>query len=236
MTMEQENALIRRALLEAAALDFAALRGETPPLSSRQEKRLRAMLADPFGYARHVRRPVWKKALHTAAMIAVTAALSLSLLSAASPAVRAAIKAWFMEIRHSDIVYYFMGEPNDHELPDYTISELPEGYEATGEIFETQNYRSITYEDADGRPMYFNYMYMEQGGAHGISTDGMEVYDVMVNGCAGKFFRSIDPAYSNGLIWTDEHSNMQFTIDAHADEMVLLHMAESVSLAKTEKP
>ena len=36
MTMEQENALLRRALLGAAALDLGALRDETPPLSSRQ--------------------------------------------------------------------------------------------------------------------------------------------------------------------------------------------------------
>ena len=55
MTMEQENALLRRALLGAAALDLGALRDETPPLSSRQAKRMKAMLADPFGYARRFR-------------------------------------------------------------------------------------------------------------------------------------------------------------------------------------
>lgn len=235
MTVQRKNDLLRQALLEAAAADFAAEAAEVS-MSRRQARRMKAMLADPFGYAKRARWPWWRQAMHTAAMVAVTVGLSIALLAALSPSVRAANKQWFLEIRNSDIVYYFTGEAKDEELPYYTITDLPEGYETTGEVFETQDYRSITYEDANGRPMYFNYMYMEKGGAHGVSTEGMEVHDVMVKGCAGQFFRSIDPVYSNGLVWTDEDSNIQFTIDAYADEMVLLHMAKSISLVKTEKP
>ena len=121
MTIQQENALIRRALLEAAAMDFA---GEAPevPLSPRQEKRMKAMLAAPFAYARRARRPWWRQALHTAAMAAVALGLSIALLATLSPSVRAAIQQWFLEIRNSDIVYYFTGEGTQKELPYYTIT------------------------------------------------------------------------------------------------------------------
>ena len=235
MTMEQENALIRRALLEAAALDFAALRGETPPLSSRQKKRLRVMLADPFGYARRFRRPVWKKALHTAAMIAVTAALSISLLSAASPAVRAAIKAWFMEIRHSDIVYYFMGETNDNKLPNYTISDLPEGY-TYAEEKEEDGFRRIWYENGEGQRIRLEYAPMVDGSAFWISTKNMLVRDITVNGCPGQVFLSLDADEGSAILWMDEKASLQFFINAFTDESGLLNMADSVSLYKTEKP
>ena len=148
--MSMDNDLLHRALLDAAAADFAG-EAEAVPMSPRQEKRMRSMLADPFAYLRRARRPWWRQAMHTAAMLAVTLGLSVALLSALSPTVQAAIKQWFMELRQSDIVYYFTGETREEELPYYTITELPEGYEATGEILEMSGYRSITYKNADGQ-------------------------------------------------------------------------------------
>ena len=235
MTIQQENALIRRALLEAAALDFGGEAGEIP-LSPRQEKRMNAMLADPFGYAKGAARPLWKQAAHTAAMAALAVGLSIAVLAAASPTVRAAIKQWFMEVRQRDIVYHFTGEPEEKELPCYTIAELPEGYVPTGETVELRGYRSITYQNTDGQLLYLNYMYMDQGSAHGVSIEHMEVRDVTVNGLSGQLYLTLDPAYSSGLVWRDETANIQFEINAFADESVLLHMAESVSLCKTANP
>lgn len=235
MTMEQENALLRRALLGAAELDLGALGDEIPPPSPRQAKRMKAMLADPFGYARRLRRPAWKKALHTAAMIAVTAALSISLLSAASPTVRAAIKAWFMEIRRWDIVYYFTGETKDEELPDYTITELPEGYTYTEET-EEDGLRCVWYENAEGQRIRLEYAPMDDGSAFWISTKNMLVHDIAVNGCPGQLFLSLDPEEGSAILWMDEKAYLQFFINAFTDESGLLNMADSVSLYKTEKP
>ena len=237
MTEQQETVLLRRALLDAAALDFHDALAHPPgaAVSRRQERRMRAMLAHPDGYARRYRRPLWKKAARTAAMAALAVGLSAAMLLTVSPTARAAVKQWFLNIRHSDVVYYFTGETRDDGLPCYTITDLPEGYKATGDVVELTSLQRITYEDADGRPMYFTCVQMRQGAAHGVSTEGMEVHDITVNGHSGQFFRSLDPAYSNGLVWTDEDANLQFTLDSFADESVLLHIAESVSLVKTEK-
>ena len=234
MTTELSDTLLRRALLEAAALDFSGATEEFP-LSPRQARRHKALLADPFGYARRAARPLWKKTLHSAAMAAVAAGLSLAMLSAASPTVRAAIKQWFMEIRQWDIVYYFTGNPIEKELPYYTFTDLPEGYVYTEEKYE-DGYRRIRYENEDGQRIRLEYMDMEDGSAFWVDTEQMEVRDVWVNACPGQVFLSSDPKQGNAILWIDEGTNIQFFIDAFVEESVLLHMAESISLCKTEKP
>lgn len=234
MTPELQDELLRRALLDAAAADFAG-EAEAVPMSPRQEKRMRSMLADPFAYARRARRPWWRQAMHTAAMLAVTLGLSVALLAALSPTVRAAIKQWFLELRQSDIVYYFTGETREEELPYYTITELPEGYAYLDEQSE-DGYRRIRYENANGQRIRLEYAPMEDGSAFWISTKDMVVRDVTVNGCPGQVFLSLNSEEGNAVVWMDADENFQFFINAFADESALLHMAESISLVKTEKP
>ena len=228
-----QDAVLCRALLEAAALDFA---GEAPeaPRSPRQEKRMNAMLADPFAYARRVRRPWWRQALHSAAMVTVTVGLSIALLAAVSPTVRAAIQQWFMEIRNSDIVYYFTGEAKNEELPYYTITDLPDGYAYMEETYE-DGYRTIIYQNNDGQEIVLAYSGMEDGTAFWVSTKDMNVHDITINECLGQVFISEKPSVSNIIVWVDEETNIQFSIDSFASELELLHMAESLSLVKTEK-
>ena len=232
--MSMDNDLLRRALLDAAAADFAG-EAEAVPMSPRQEKRMRSMLADPFAYLRRARRPWWRQAMHTAAMLAVTLGLSVALLAALSPTVRAAIKQWFLELRQSDIVYYFTGETREEELPYYTITELPEGYAYLDEQSE-DGYRRIRYENANGQRIRLEYAPMEDGSAFWISTKDMVVRDVTVNGCPGQVFLSLNSEEGNAVVWMDADENFQFFINAFADESALLHMAESISLVKTEKP
>lgn len=232
--MSMDNDLLRRALLDAAAADFAG-EAEAVPMSPRQEKRMRSMLADPFAYLRRARRPWWRQAMHTAAMLAVTLGLSVALLAALSPTVRAAIKQWFLELRQSDIVYYFTGETREEELPHYTITELPEGYAYLDEQNE-DGYRRIRYENANGQRISLEYAPMEDGSAFWISTEDMTVYDIMVNGNPGQMFLSLDEKQSSAIFWIDERNYLHFFIDAFEDEAALLHMAESISLVKTEKP
>lgn len=234
MTEQQENTLIRRALMDAAAQDFEQELTAPPPatLSRRQARRMKAMLADPTGYYRRVTRPVWKKVMHTAAMFAVTVGLSATVLSSLSPSVHAVMKAWFKSIRQSDIVYYFTGEANGEALPRYMIADLPEGYQQTEKGVDWDDYRRINYENQNDQTLQFIYFYMEEGSAFTIDTENMIVSDITVNGCDGQLFLSLDPSVSSAIVWMDEAVNIQFVIDAYEDSSVLLHMAESVSLVK----
>lgn len=236
MTEQQETVLLRRALLDAVALDFHDALTHPPgaAVSRRQERRMRAMLAHPDGYARRYRRPLWKKAARMAAMAALTLGLSAAMLLTVSPTARAAVKQWFLNIRHSDVVYYFTGETRDEGLPCYTITDLPEGY-IDSEQTDDADTRRIVYRNSDGQKLVLEYSYMQQGSALWIDTENMTVHDISVNRCPGQVFLSSDPKQGSAIVWMDEDTGIQFLIDAFADESVLLHMAESVSLVKTEK-
>lgn len=196
------------------------------------ERRMLRLLNDPAGYVKKMSRSLWQRAVHTAAIITVSLGLSLALACTISPNVRAAVKQWFMAVRQSDIVYYFTGETKKATLPKYTITALPEGFfycDETGD--DISNY--IRYIHADGRQISLEYIRMEEGVAFWISTKNMVVHDVTVNGCPGQVFLSETSEESSGILWINEEENLQFLINASANESVLLHMAESVSLLKT---
>ena len=235
MTEQQENTLIRRALMDAAAQDFEQELTAPPPapLSRRQMRRMNALLADPNGYLRRVGRPVWKRVMHSAAMFAVTVGLSAAVLSSLSPDVHAMMKAWFKSIRQSDIVYYFTGEAGSETLPRYIIADLPEGYKPTDDFIDRADYYYMQYQNGDQQPLHFMYSFMTEGKALGVETENMEISNITVNGCDGQLFLSLDPAVSSAIVWMDEDANIQFFIDAYEDDSVLLHMAESVCLLKT---
>ena len=74
------------------------------------------------------------------------------------------------------------------------------------------------------------------GSASDYVTDGVEVVSVIVNGFSGQLFLTDDWENKwNTITWIDAERNLQFEIDANVNRDVILHMAESVSLVKTEK-
>ena len=96
--------------------------------------------------------------------------------------------------------------------------------------------RHITYENADGQKLRFSYTRMEQGSARAVKTEDAQVKDITMEGCPGVLILPADTNVASTIMWTDETGNVQFVIDAYVSESVLLHMSESVSLVKTEKP
>ena len=231
------DAILRAAACEVRDAMLSSLPEDCPhyEASRRFQRRMGRLLADPANYARKMLRPWQEKIARAAAMAAVSVGLSALLLSQLSPSAWAAVKRWFMEVRQWDIVYYFSGEATGKELPYYTITELPEGY-VYAEEKNDDGYRRIRYENEDGQRIRLEYMDMEDGSAFWVDTEQMEVRDVWVNACPGQVFLSSDPKQGNAILWIDEGTNIQFFIDAFVEESVLLHIAESVSLAKTAKP
>ena len=231
------DAILRAAACEVRDAMLSSLPEDCPhyEASPRFERRMERLLADPTNYARKMLRPWQEKIARAAAMAAVSVGLSALLLSQLSPSAWAAVKRWFMEVRQWDIVYYFSGEATGKELPYYTITELPEGY-VYAEEKNDDGYRRIRYENEYGQRISLEYMTMVDGSAFWISTENMLVRDTAVNDYPGQVFLSSDPKQGSAILWVNEDTNIQFFIDAFAEESVLLHMAESVSLAKTAKP
>lgn len=240
MTDQELDTLMRRVLLDSLKLDAEStasgeLAFEPTP---RYQRQMAAMVKDPLRWERRRARPLWKNVAQKAAVILLVFSLSLGSLMAVSPTVRAAVVRWVTEWYETHVVYRFSGEQLSGEMPQYEITDLPEGY-VEDERVDWPTYISIIYRKANDENapwIYLRYVYMQQGTVNNIGTEGADIIPVTVNGIEGQLYLARNPDESDSTItWIDPDKNIAFVVDAALDADSILHIAESVSLVKTEK-
>lgn len=240
MTDQELDTLMRRVLLDSLKLDAEStasgeLAFEPTP---RYQRQMAAMLKDPLKWERRRARPLWKNVAQKAAVILLVFSLSLGSLMAVSPTVRAAVVRWVTEWYETHVVYRFSGEQLSGEMPKYEITNLPEGY-VEDERVDWPTYISIIYRKANDENapwIYLRYVYMQQGTVNNIGTEDADIIPVTVNGIEGQLYLARNPDESDSTItWIDPDKNIAFVVDAALDADSILHIAESVSLVKTEK-
>ena len=240
MTDQELDTLMRRVLLDSLKLDAEStasgeLAFEPTP---RYQRQMAAMVKDPLKWERRRARPLWKNVVQKAAVILLVFSLSLGSLMAVSPTVRAAVVRWVTEWYETHVVYRFSGEQLSGEMPQYEITDLPEGY-VEDERVDWPTYISIIYRKANDENapwIYLRYVYMQQGTVNNIGTEGADIIPVTVNGIEGQLYLARNPDKSDSTItWIDPDKNIAFIVDAALDADSILHIAESVSLVKTEK-
>lgn len=237
MTDRELDRMMQHVLLDAIKRDCEKETDDVPAFKPTRhyQRQIAAMLKDPLKWERRRARPLWKNVAQKAAVILLVFSLSLGSLMAVSPTVRAAVVRWVTEWYETHIVYRYSGEQIIGEMPQYEITDLPEGY-IEGERVNWPSYVSVVYQNKDtGKTIYLDCTYMQQGSASDYVTDGVEVVPVTVNGLSGQLFLTDDWENKwNTITWIDAERNLQFEIDANVNRDVILHMAESVSLVKTE--
>ena len=236
MTDRELDRMMQHVLLDAIKRDCEKETDDVPAFKPTRhyQRQIAAMLSDPLKWAQKRARPLWKNVAQKAAVILLVFSLSLGSLMAVSPTVRAAVVRWVTEWYATHIVYRYSGEDISGEMPQYEISGLPQDYtEIIRDVYEASV--SVVYESPSGDMICFDYTYMQQGAANIIAPGDDEILDVIVNGIQGQFFLSHDPADAKTITWIDANSNLQFVVKAFCSETDILHMAESVSLVKTEK-
>ena len=240
MTDQELDTLMRRVLLDSLKLDAEStasgeLAFEPTP---RYQRQMAEMVKDPLKWERRWARPLWKNVAQKAAVILLVFSLSLGSLMAVSPTVRAAVVRWVTEWYETHVVYRFSGEQLSGEMPQYEITDLPEGY-VEDERVDWPTYISIIYRKANDENapwIYLRYVYMQQGTVNNIGTEGADIIPVTVNGIEGQLYLARNPDESDSTItWIDPDKNIAFVVDAALDADSILHIAESVSLVKTEK-
>ena len=240
MTDQELDTLMRRVLLDSLKLDAEStasgeLAFEPTP---RYQRQMAEMVKDPLKWERRRARPLWKNVAQKAAVILLVFSLSLGSLMAVSPTVRAAVVRWVTEWYETHVVYRFSGEQLSGEMPKYEITNLPEGY-VEDERVDWPTYISIIYRKANDENapwIYLRYVYMQQGTVNNIGTEGADIIPVTVNGIEGQLYLARNPDESDSTItWIDPDKNIAFIVDAALDADSILHIAECVSLVKTEK-
>ena len=224
-----------RDILCAAALEvrdamLASLPEEPCVVSSGFEESLSPLLADLSA----ARRPsLWKFVEKVAILLLLAGCCSF-----ANPAVRAGMHRWYLEVREDVRIHYFTGDLTDDPLPHYAIGAFPEGYYLSPERETVESasgsFRSIRYENDDGKYLYFDYGYMHQGAASTVYLDeGDTMIETTVNGCPAEIYLTATPETSRSLItWISEEENMDFSIMGHFSAEELVEMAESVYMER----
>lgn len=240
MTDQELDHLMRRVLLDSMERreDTEAVVPAFTP-SARQDRQIRSMLADPIRWAHRRTRPVWKRVLQRVAVILLVFTLSLGSLMAVSPTVRAAVVRWAVEWYENHVTYRYSGNAIAQDMPQYEITALPEGYVEDASLrIEWPNYISVKYMSEELQNMIlFDYIYMQQASVSDfVPGENTIILPVTVNDLNGQLFLEADwENMRNVITWIDPDSNLQFTLQANLSENDILHMAESVSLVKTEK-
>ena len=236
MTDRELDRMMQHVLLDAIKRDCEKETDDVPAFKPTRhyQRQIAAMLSDPLKWERRWARPLWKNVVQKAAVILLVFSLSLGSLMAVSPTVRAAVVRWVTEWYETHIVYRYSGEDISGEMPQYEISGLPQDYtEIIRDVYEASV--SVVYESPSGDMICFDYTHMQQGAANIIAPGDDEILDVTVNGIQGQFFLPHDPEDAKTITWIDADSNLQFVVKAFCSETDILHIAESVSLVKTEK-
>lgn len=143
------DSLLRDALMEANWREYASVweDADAPSFSSDYLRWRTRLLTDPFAWAKKRLRPLWAKALQTAACILLAFSLTLGTVMAASPTVRAAVLNWLREISGNVIVYFTSGQTEKETLPsNWRITWLPEGWE----LQDASDF-GWKYREADGK-------------------------------------------------------------------------------------
>ena len=240
MTDRELDRMMQHVLLDAIKRDCEKETDDVPAFKPTRhyQRQIAAMLSDPLKWARKRARPIWKSALQKVAMILLVFTLSLGSLMAVSPTVRAAVVRWVTEWYETHIVYRYSGEQITGEMPQYEVTDLPEGYAETERV-EWPSYVSIIYQkvnDENASWIYLQYIYMQQGASSNFEIENADIIPVTVNGLEGQLYLTKDSEQSDSTItWIDPNENILFAVSAALGADDILHIAESVSLVKTEK-
>lgn len=237
MTDQELDAMMKRILVDSINLDCEDMeRGDTLAFqpSTRHQRQIQLMLKDPLGWARRKSRPMWKVIAQKVAVILLIISLGFGTIMVSSPTARAAFVRWVTEWYETHIAYRYLGEGIPDEIPQYRITELPDGFVETDRT-QLAGIVSATYENKAGDVVYFDYSLMTQGGADIFDIDNSETFEVMVNHMNGQFFKANTSGMFNTITWIDTKYDIQFNISSLMDYIDILHMAESVSLGKTLK-
>ena len=240
MTDRELDRMMQHVLLDAIKRDCEKETDDVPAFKPTRhyQRQIAAMLSDPLKWARKRARPIWKSALQKVAMILLVFTLSLGSLMAVSPTVRAAVVRWVTEWYETHVVYRFSGEQIADEMPQYEVTDLPEGYAETERV-EWPSYVSIIYQnvnDENASWIYLQYIYMQQGASSNFGIENADIIPVTVNGLEGQLYLTKDSEQSDSTItWIDPNENILFAVSAALGADDILHIAESVSLVKTEK-
>lgn len=224
---------LRQALLLANSPQVLGLDRDPapPPLSRGFHRRMAKLLADPKGYARRYRRPLWRKALRTAACVALAAAVTLGAVLAVSPAAREWVSRLVVEWFDVSAEFRLEGSSFEGETVAWRPGWVLEGYEV---VYTEDGHEdgAVDYQNEIGTSVRFRYTYVGEDRYFNVDNEHGAYEEVTVNGAAAHLIRSHTPGWPSHLSWTGEEGTVAFLLSGEVPAEDLLRMAQSVAPAE----
>lgn len=221
--------LLRSALLEAQRQDWMGIlegEGREPLFSEGYLVRRERFLSTPFTYAGRVARPLWRRAVKTAACILLALGISAGGILAVSPDARAWVEQvvfrWFED--HFD--FRFVGTRAGYvRAYDFEPSYLPDGFEIIERDDPDDEYCTTVYGNDAGDVIYF-----DRGMDVVLGDDEHSTFrEITVSGNTAMLEIADEPGSWNAVVWTDDSAGLMFQLLSTYDHKELIKIAESVT-------
>ena len=227
MTEQELDRRIRDALLLAEEAEYAFLLPGEPaelPVPPELLRRMRPLLADPFGRKRRLRR----RAGRTAAAVVLAAALTAGTVLAVSPEARAWVRNMIVEILEEYTTIRFVDETGGQtgETGQWAPAWLPEGYKLKEEMIDPF-YSILIYQNSKGNEISLHYTNSE-GAAFNLDNEHHTEKTILVNGTSAYLLQATEDGQESSLTWYDELSRTAFLLLAELPPEELIQIAESV--------
>lgn len=225
---EQElDDLLRAALLRANSPAVMGLGEEEPHFSPAFERKMDRLLADPFRRAKKALRPLWARALSSAAAILLVSAVTLSALMV-NPTARAWVERVITEWSEVATRFIFQGAA-ERIAVGWTAEYLPEGFVLTEETELFEHSLFYQYESADGGVIRFDCFPIGSGMVTSIDSEHSDPEPLTIQGGPATLHRSNTPGKPNYLTWTDVGETTWFCLTSELAPEELIKIAESVT-------
>lgn len=185
----------------------------------------RAFLSNPMGYAKRNLRPLWRRALNTAASIALVVVLSLGMLLTVNPEARAiAIRIW-VQAQETFTKIVFSGQAQG--IADWAPGYVPEGFALEEcELGAEEGFR--LYEDAAGQRISLEFFSLSAHNQLFFDTEHHVYSEKDVNGRELRIYTSTSPEFSHHVLLVAEHENTVLHLSSRIDCAELIKMAQSL--------
>lgn len=231
MTDREFDALLRRALTDNVRARQARVFADGLPLPEHTRRYLRwekKLLADPFGFARRQARPVWKKALQTAASILLCFAVLFGAIMAVSPSARAWVVDRVIYWMEDFTRFRFYDEEAQGLSANWRPAYIPEGFvETQADWSEDAHWLYLTYENGIGGIIVLDALPAEENFSFNVDNEHSDYHEIEINGQPASLFSSNTEGYPSYLIWVNADHSTAFQLSANIDTDELIRIAES---------
>lgn len=229
MTDNDFDKLLTSALLEAAEIDYC---GDIPSdeeldalitPSKRFERRMQKLIKNPKAYARNLKRPIYIKALRTAAMIllAISITFGAAMLNPTARAwVERVVATWF-----DDRTEYKITEESGAHVPsDWVFGYIPEGFEREFEHINELTF-NVEYYNSDGVNVGIS---INRVANVNIDNEHSEYYRIEIRGEPVDIYQTNTPDYPSHLIWYWSGEDVIVNISGYVGVEELIKIAENI--------